>query len=162
MRNRGVLVALGIGCLVLAGCGVIALVLGVGGITLVGSAVAEPADIELGVIAPANVQVGESFSLLVRVRNLAAQSQTLDSIDITDEYLAGIRIQGADPGFSDVFSVLGYQSHTFRVPIPAGTELIVQFRAAAAQAGDFSGEMDICINTGSNCLTRPLRTVVSP
>ncbi len=162
MRNRGVIVALGIGCLLLAGCGVLALVLGVGGITLVGSSVAEPTEIELGVIAPANVQVGESFSLLVRVRNLAAQSQTLDSIDITDEYLTGIQIQGADPGYSEVFSVLGYQSHTFQIPIAAGTELIVQFRAAAAQAGDFSGEMDICINTGSNCFTRPLRTVVSP
>lgn len=162
MRNRGLLVGLGIGCLLLAGCGVLALVLGVGGIRAVGSAVAEPTEIELGVIAPANVQVGESFSLLVRVRNLAAQTQTLDSIDITDSYLAGIQIQGADPGYTEVFSVLGYQSHTFRVPIAAGTELIVQFRAAAAQAGDFGGEMDVCINTGGNCLTRPLRTVVSP
>ena len=162
MRNRGLLVGLGIGCLLLAGCGVLAVVLGVGGIKSLGSAVAEPTDIELGVIAPSDVQLGESFSLLVRVRNLAAQSQTLDSIDITDEYLAGVQIQGADPGYSEVFSVLGYQSHTFRVPIAAGTELIVQFRAAATQAGDFSGEMDVCINTGSNCMTRPLRTVINP
>ena len=162
MKNRGLLVGLGIGCLVLAGCGVIAVVLGVGSLSAIGTAIEDPADIELGVIAPQSVQAGNSFSLLVRVRNLASQTQTLDSIDIADEYLAGIQIQGSDPAFFESYSVFGYQSHTFQLPISAGSELIVQFRAAALQAGDYSGTIDVCINTGSNCLTRPLRTLVSP
>ena len=162
MRNRGLLVGLGIGCLLLAGCGVLAVVLGVGGIKAFGTAIKDPSDIELGVIAPETVQVGNSFSLLVRIRNLAGQPQTLDSIDLADEYLAGVQIQGSDPAFFASYAIFGYQSHTFQIPIAAGSELIVQFRATAAQAGDFSGTLDVCINTPSNCLTRPLRTVVTP
>ncbi len=162
MRNRGLLVGLGIGCLLLAGCGVLAVVLGLGGITAIGTSIKDPSDIELGVIAPDTVQVGNSFSMLVRIRNLAGKTQTLDSVDIADEYLAGVQIQGSDPAFFESYAIFGHQSHTFQIPIAAGTELIVQFRAAAAQAGDFSGTVDVCINTPSNCLTRTLRTVVTP
>jgi hypothetical protein len=162
VRNRGLLIGLGVGCLVLGGCTALVVALGFGSLSAIGSAIEAPSDIDLGVIAPATVQLNEGFSILVRIRNLAAQQQSLDSIDIADGYLAGVAIQGSDPGYSDAYSIFGYQSHTYRIPIPAGTELIVQFRAVAVQAGDFRGDMDVCINTGTHCLTRPLRTVVSP
>lgn len=180
--NRGLWIGLGVGCLVLLLCGGIAAVLALGGfVSFLGTsapiienampqieegleqmedAFAEPTGVEIGVIGPGTVSVGESFNLLVRVRNTAGQSQTLDSIDFAEEYLEGVSIQSADPSYSDSFSYPGFYSYTFERSIPAGSELTVQFRAQAEQSGDFEGALDVCINTPVNCVRETVRTSV--
>ena len=160
--NRGIIIAIGVGCLALLVCGVIAGVALTGGFTLLGSAIAEPENVEWGFIAPNSVAVGETFSVLVRVRNTAQENQVLDSIDITLDYLAGILIDSADPMFTETYEIVGYQSYTFERTIPPGTELMIQFRALARDAGDYLGEMDICINGPGNCTTKTIQTSVHP
>lgn len=166
MKNRGLLIGLGIGCLVLLACGAVVLVggalTGLFTISAVESAISPPTEVELGVIAPAQVTVGETFSILVRVSNNAAETQILDSIDIELSYLEGIRIESSDPPYSDTFEVFGYQSFTLLRDIPPGGEVVVQFRASALAAGNYRGDIDICVNTGGNCSTRVLHTAVGP
>ena len=161
-RNRGIIVAIGIGCLALLVCGVVVGVVLTGGFSILGSAIADPENVELGVIAPNSVAVGQTFSVLIPVRNTAAENQVLDSIDITEDYLAGILIDSADPMFIDTFEIIGYQSYTFERSIPPGAELMVQFRAQALDAGDYQGEIDICINGPGNCTTKNVQTTVQP
>lgn len=165
MKNRGLLIGLGIGCLVLIACAAVVVIGTVAGLFTIGSVTdsfAEPTEVEVGVIAPAEVSVGESFSILVRVTNTAAEPQVLDSIDIQLDYLEGIRIDSSDPAYSDTFEVFGYQSHTLQVNIPAGQEQVVQFRATGIAPGNYRGDIDICINSGGNCTTRVLHTAVNP
>jgi hypothetical protein len=189
--NRGLWIALGAGCLVVLLCGAVAAVLFFGGflsflntgrstienvvpeiqggldelqsgVDQMNDAFAEPTGIQIGVIGPGTVTAGESFNLLVRVTNTSADAQTLDSIDFGEEYLAGISILSADPGFSESFPYPGFYSYTFERSIPAGGEVAVQFRAQAEKSGDFEGPLDICINTPVNCLRETVRTSVSP
>lgn len=166
MKDRGLLIALGVGCLVLLACAAIVVVggtlTGLFTIGAVDSAISPPTDVELGVIAPGSAKVGETFGILVRVTNTAADTQVLDSIDIQLDYLEGIRIESTDPPYSDTFEVFGYQSYTLLQDIPPGRELVVQFTASAVAAGNYRGDIDICINTGGNCTTRVLHTVVEP
>ncbi|HEX9677075.1 MAG TPA: hypothetical protein VGA07_13960, partial [Anaerolineales bacterium] len=175
---------LGVGCLALLLCGAIAAVLFFGGfLSFLGTtapvieniipeiegnldeldnAFGAPTDIQIGVIGPGTVTVGETFNLLVRVTNTSAEAQSLDSIDFGEEYLAGISILSADPSFSDSFEYPGFYSYTFERSIPAGGELAVQFQAQAEQSGDFEGPLDICINSPVNCLNETVSTSVSP
>lgn len=189
--NRGLWIGLGVGCVVLLLCAVVAAVLIFGGflsfLTTSGSTIdnavpdiqgglddlqsgldemddafAEPTGIQIGVIGPGTVTAGESFNLLVRVTNTSAEAQTLDSIDFGEEYLAGISILSSDPAFTESFPYPGFYSYTFERSIPAGGEVAVQFRAQAEQSGDFEGMLDICINSPVNCLRETVRTSVSP
>ena len=189
--NRGLWIGLGVGCLALLLCGAVAAVLFFGGFlsflgttapvieniipeiegsldqlesgaTQLEDAFGAPTDIQIGVIGPGTVTVGETFSLLVRVSNTSAEAQTLDSIDFGEEYLGGIGILSADPSFSGSFEYPGFYSYTFERSIPAGGELAVQFQAQAEQSGDFEGALDICINSPVNCLNETVSTSVSP
>jgi hypothetical protein len=189
--NRGLWIGLGVGCLALLVCGGIAAALFFGGfLSFLGTAgtaieevapqiesdlatlesgvdeleneFAEPTDIRVEVVAPAAVKVGETFDLLVRVSNSAAEAQTLDSVDFGEEFLAGVRILSADPSYSDSFDYEGFTSFTFERSIPAGGELAIQFRAEALQAGDFAGPLDICINSPVNCLRDSVSASINP
>ncbi len=166
MRNRGLLIGLGIGCLVLLACAAVVIVGGaLTGLLTVGaveSAISPPSEVDLGVIVPAQAEVGESFNILVRVNNSAGETQVLDSIDIELSYLEGVRIESTDPPYSDTFEVFGYQSFTLLQDIPPGGEVEVQFQATAVAAGNYRGDIDICINTGGNCSTRVLHTAIEP
>jgi len=189
--NRGLWIGLGVGCLAVLLCGAVAAVLSFGrirsflsttapvieniipqiegnldqlesGATQLEDAFGAPTDIQIGVIGPGTVTVGETFNLLVRVTNTSAEAQSLDSIDFGEEYLAGISILSADPSFSDSFEYPGFYSYTFERSIPPGSELAVQFQAQAKQSGDFEGPLDICINSPVNCLNETVSTSVSP
>src|SRR3990170_5564107 len=189
--NRGLWIGLGVGCLALLVCGGIAAALFFGGfLSFLGTAApvienvipeiqgnldqlesgatqpedafAEPTDIQISIVGPGTVKVGETFDLLVRVTNTSAEAQSLDSIDFGEEYLAGISILSADPSFSGSFEYPGFYSYTFERSIPAGGELAVQFQAQAEQSGDFEGPLDICINSPVNCMNETVSTSVSP
>ena len=161
-KNRGLLIGIGLGCLALVTCASVT-----GGALILGGAIAlrdafsVPEDISVGVIAPATAQVGAPFSILVRVNNLASDEQMLDSIDIETSYLEGVVIESSSPDYVETFGIIGWQSYTYLQRIPPESELIVQIIAVPVAAGDYSGAIDVCINTGANCITRELRTIVT-
>ena len=51
-------------------------------------------------------------------------------------------------------------SYTFEQEISPGTTLVLQFFGVAVNTGDFSGSVDVCINSGSICTSFAARTVV--
>jgi hypothetical protein len=158
--NRKWIVPLAIGCSLLC---LIAVVVAV----LAGSAffrwlAEEPENVDVQVDTPITVTPDETFTIEISVENLGTEAQILDSIDITDSYLEGLAIQRAEPPFTESYSVpvVDYQSYTFRRTIQPGETLRVQLYVQPLKAGDFNGEIDVCIGSGSACLTFMARTVV--
>ncbi len=121
-----------------------------------------PSDVELFVEAPAMVQEGQEFTIVVRIKNTASETQTFVDLDIADAYLEGIVIKSTQPAFSDAMHVPidNTVSYSLGLPVAAGKEVKVTLRAAAVRSGDFSGDFDFCINSEITCLPYPVRTVV--
>lgn len=158
--DKRVLIGVGVGCAVL--CCLIAVVALAAGGVLVKWMLQEPENVNINTNIPIQVEAGEPVTLAIEIENLATESQTLHSIDITHSYLAGIELTEAVPPFSDSYPLplLEMESFTFQYPIPAGETVVVKFTGRAGQIGDFAGEMDVCINSSAVCSTFTLRTVV--
>lgn len=121
-----------------------------------------PTDVRVSVDAPDVVPLNEPFLVSVEVNNLSSDVQILDSIDIQDGYLEGIRMETAVPPFSDSYEIplVGYMSYTYLTTIPAGGSTQVDFEMVGIVEGEFVGDIDVCINNGSDCVTRQLVTEI--
>ena len=158
--NKKVIIGLGIGCAVLCVASIIIIVIAGG--ALIKWGLREPENVSIGVDTPVQVTQDESVTIKVQVENTATEPQLLHSIDISSEYLAGIAVKEAEPPFVESFSIplVDMQSYTFEQEISPGTTLVVQFFGVAVKTGDFSGNIDVCINSGAICTTFTARTVV--
>lgn len=159
MKQKWIL-PLAIGCGLL--CLIAAVVAGLGGVAFFDWLMEEPENVSIDVGTPVMATLGETFVLQVNIENLAQEAQVLDSIDIADTYLEGLSIQRAEPPFTESYAIalVEYQSYTFRRDIPPGETLAVRFYVVPTRAGDFGGDIDVCIGSGSSCLTFIVRTVV--
>ena len=133
-----------------------------GGLFFLLSSSTTPTDVQVTVDAPISVPLNEPYLVSINVQNLTAVSQILDSIDIQNSYLAEIRVEGVDPTYSDSFEIpwVGYQSYTFESTIPANRSIQVDFIMVGLTEGEYSGDVDICINNGSNCITKVVTTEI--
>lgn len=163
MRHKRLAIGLGIGCGVI---GVVCVVLAATALITGGAfmkwAMQTPEDVNIQVDTPPQTTKGESVVLKIQVENTAAESQSLHSIDISSEYLAGILMVNAEPPFTESQQIpfVDMQTYTFEQEIAPETTLVVQLFGTAIKAGDFSGQIDVCINSGSVCDTFHARTVV--
>jgi hypothetical protein len=121
-----------------------------------------PQNIEVSVQAPLRVKDGESFEIRARVRNTADEVQTLVDLDFSDRYLNGIAIESASPRFSEGTSYPEEHtfSYTFNLPVQPGAEAEIVLQARAVSPGDYSAELDFCINSPTSYLSYPIRTIV--
>ncbi len=113
--------------------------------------------------APQSTGLGDDLVIEITIQNNTSDAIILDSVDVDLSYLAGISINRAEPAFTDTFSlspVFEQQSYTFQQSIPPGSELVVEFLATATQAGEYSGAIDVCIDSGGNCRGHQVRTRV--
>lgn len=85
----------------------------------------------------------------------------LDSVDVSESYLEGISLVRTNPAYRDTLSILGFTRYEFQTPIPAGQTLQLGLQALALRAGEFRGEVDVCINSGFSCRTYQVRTMVA-
>lgn len=147
-----------VGCLVVAGILVVALVLSFD------SCFAEPEGVTVTAEAPLNVSRGARFTLVATVENHSAQPRKLIDIDVADEYLKGVAIETTEPPFQSAEHVPidNTVSHSFDLTIPANGKVEVRFTALAAQPGDFAGDLDFCIDSETRCISRNVRTIVEP
>jgi hypothetical protein len=141
--------------------GVIVLVFA--GSTLFDGFLDEPEDVVIDVNVPLQAQKGNRIMFTVTVQNTSSDSQVLDSIDISTDYLSGVPIEDSQPKYIEDYPIplVEYHSFTFQQSIGPGETLVVQFFGFALKSGDFSGPFDVCIGTGSNCSTFTGRTVIS-
>jgi hypothetical protein len=156
LKPLHVVVLLGCGCLVVCVAATIALVLGFGW------AVSEPEDVTVRADAPLEVPRGERFQVVAVARNGDRRARRLVDLDVADEYLRGIVVEGSEPPFDDAMHVPldNTVSHSYGLEIAPGQEVRVVFTMYAAHAGDYSGDIDFCIDSEVRCLSYPVRTIV--
>ncbi len=111
--------------------------------------------------SPELVSAGEEFVILVSLENIDSEYHFLDSIDVGISYLEGIEIEESIPPYYDRFVVGdGTYSHSYYDDIFAGETLDVYFFATALQTGSYTGALDICIDTVSDCIFRDISITV--
>jgi kynurenine formamidase len=156
--NRKLILGIFAGLVVL--CTIASVAVGLWGTSLWQRVSEEPEGVRASVEAPSSVAQGESFVIRISVENLTGDAMVLDSVDIAEGYLAGIDILEADPAYSESFSLPfgGVQSYRFDQDIPANQTLIVRLTAQGKTTGEFSGAIDVCVDSGVHCLTFETRT----
>jgi hypothetical protein len=157
MKTSKVLAVLGVGCLILVFAAGVAFVMGLRWLS------SEPEDIKVQVAVPVSVQEGQTFELKATVLNESNRARKLVDLDIADEYLAGLAVQSASPPFESSMHVPvdNSLSHTFNLDIPPKGRVDVTVTLYAARAGDYSGDLDFCIDSEVHCVTYVVRTVVA-
>lgn len=122
----------------------------------------DPKDVEVTVDCPVSVAKGDEFIITATVKNTSKSEQTLVGLDIGDNYLEGVAITKTEPDNSEASHVpiSNIVSYIFDLPVGAGKEITVNLHAKALKTGDFSADIDFCINSDYSFLTKTLRTVV--
>ena len=153
-----------IGCLSLLVCGIVGIVSGVGGLAWIGSQ--SPQNVNIDLNTPVEVLAGESLTFEISITNVGTESVVLNSIDISTNYLGGFQVLETDPPYIEAtqYDALGggetFQTYYFQIPISAGENLTIVFHAQALTEGDFSGLVDVCIDSEINCESDIARTIV--
>lgn len=119
--------------------------------------------IEASISAPLSVALDEPFDITVHIKNTASVSQSLVDLDVAQGYLSGVAIRSASPPYKEStgLPLNGGTSLTFKHSIPANGELVVVLHAVGVQEGDFSGDIDLCINSSFGFVTHQVRTMVT-
>lgn len=147
---------------VLGGCALLAIVAGVALVLGLRWAISEPEGVEVVVEAPLEVARGERFRVLAKARNVGDEPRRLVDVDVADAYLEGIVVESTTPPFRDAMAVPidDTMSYSFDLEMAPGGEASVAFSMFAAHVGDFSGDIDFCIDSETRCLSYPVRTLV--
>lgn len=158
MSTAKVIALLGGGCLLLVVLAFAAMFLGVQWLSK------EPEGVRVEVTAPLEVTVGDQFEVVAAVRNLSDSRHTLVDLDIAQEYLAGLAVQGSQPPFRDASHVpIDHTvSHSYDLTIRPDEEAKIVLSVVAVREGDYSGDFDFCIDSEVHCLSYPARTIVRP
>lgn len=166
-KNKKPIVWIGIGvgaCLLISACVFGAISLGVGGLFWLGSQT--PENIITDIDIPVSSEVGDNIVFEITITNTGTNTIKLNSIDISLNYLDGISVEYTTPPYTETSQYGGwiddelYQSFYYTQLIEPGETLSIVFYGQAILAGDFSGELDICIDSESNCQTNIVRTII--
>lgn len=127
-----------------------------------GGARQSPGSVAITVTAPEAVRRNEPFAIEVVVQNRMAEPQTIDSIDISRDYLAAITLEEAVPAFTEALTIplVGFESFTFLQTIPPNGRTTITLIMSGAEEGTFAGELDVCVNSGNVCQLFPLETTI--
>lgn len=123
-----------------------------------------PSNITIRAESPLTVKQGEQFTFKIIIENLDSQSQSLQSIDFTGDYVSNIAIMQTDPPWvqSQNMSFLNLQSYVYNRHLPAGAAVEIVFHARALNLGDHMGGYDVSINNDFEYLSDTIRTIVLP
>lgn len=134
----------------LAIIGAIAVVCGGGGVVLVawlGFSAGPPEGIVVDISRPDRVTVGESFELVVTVRNETDREREIQDIDFYEPLLNGVIVDGVVPPASAVDPSFGFATYTFNRSLSAGAEEVFTFSMTATTPGIYSGDLDVSIDS---------------
>jgi len=152
------------GCLAIVICIAAVCLLGFGGLVWLGSQT--PDNVEVKVNAPISANVGDEVQIQVSITNTGSDVLELSSIDISLNYLNGFTITQVTPPYANVdqYDSLGgdetFQNYYFHHPIEPGITLTIILEGTAVLPGDFSGDIDVCIDSDFNCTTNIQRMVI--
>lgn len=148
----------------LIGCGV-----ALGLVVLVAAAIVgwlmyvavDPEGVAVATEAPAEVRVGEEFTMAVIIMNEREKKPFhLTDIDIAEEYLEGFIILGSEPRAKSNQHVPfdNTRSFSFNRKLPPRESMRFEFRLRPRVAGFYSGDVDVC--EGQRFLSAGLQTQV--
>jgi hypothetical protein len=157
LMNQKTLIILGAGCAI--ACLALTALLAIGGYALF-NAVSEPEDISTTVTAPTSARIGEKIEISVIIANQSSQSRELNSIDIYTSYLDGILIEGTQPAYSSFSNFNDFHTYYFERNLSPNETLSITFFGEAIKTGDFSGDLDTCIDSEISCTTDFLRIII--
>lgn len=164
-KSRGPYFWIGIGvgaCVLLTVCIIGVMSLSMGGLVWLGSQT--PENISSNIDVPLSSEIGEYVELVITVTNIGDSSIDLNSIDFSLNYLDGFDIDYSTPPYDETsqFDALNekFQSFYFSQSIDPGDSLTVIFYGQAILPGDYSGALDICIDSLANCQTNIVRTLI--
>jgi hypothetical protein len=120
-------------------------------------------NIEASVSAPLLVELNEPFVITIRIKNTAETAQSLIDLDVAKDYLRGIAVGDSSPPFKESTGLPmdGGTSYTFNHSIPAHGEFVVTLQAVGVEEGDYTGDIDVCINSAMAFTTHQVRTKVT-
>ena len=162
--NKKTMTWIAVGCLVVIVCILAVVLFGFGGLMWLGSQSPENANVQ--VTAPISAAVGEDVEILVTITNTSDKAMELSSIDFSLNFLNGFTVSQVEPPYTETsqYDALGgdetFQSYYFYRTIAPGETLRIVFNAKAVLSGDFSGNVDVCIDSDFNCVTNIPRTVI--
>lgn len=119
-----------------------------------------PENVNAYVDTPAVVSKDSDFSFTVIVENTDSTSHQLRSIDIEESFLEGIYITSTEPRTAEEYDAFGMHVFEFNKEIPANSELEIVFYSKAVKTGDYSGDLDTCIDGDASCHFGFIRMIV--
>jgi hypothetical protein len=129
----------------------LAVILAIGGGSLVYALGDAPADVDVEVSGPENVAVGESFTIDFAITNTALSVQTLDDIDLDADAVDSLAIVSSEPSFIEATRSGDTHTYWFEREITPGSTLNVSFTAVASEAGTYPLWISVCINSAWSC-----------
>lgn len=121
-----------------------------------------PEQVDVSFVYPTHVKLGDSFDIEVRIKNLSNRPRVLDSVDVYDDFLAGILVETSTPRWRGSSHLYGqFVTYDFQIEIPPNAEIAIKFHGRALRQGDFMGNWDACIDGPASCVTEVVRTIVS-
>ena len=155
---------IGGGCLVILACVIAVFIFGFGGLVWLG--LQSPDNVNVSVDSPISANVGEDIEIRITVTSTSSESLELSSIDFSMNFLSGFTITDVNPPYSDIgqYNVPGggetFQTYYFYRNIAPGDTIVLTFSGKAVLQGDFSGIIDVCIDSDFNCESNIARTLI--
>jgi len=119
-----------------------------------------PEEVKVDIDVPITAEAGSDFNFTVTVQNTDDKTHELRSIDIDETFLEGVFVVSTSEDLTDEYTVFGFHVFEFKKNIPANSDLTVTFNARAVKEGDFSGDVDICIDGDAKCTSRVTRILI--
>jgi hypothetical protein len=123
---------------------------------------AAPADVGLAVDPPGPVTAGEPFALTIRLTNTTDRPQTLVSLDIPRDDLAGLHVLQPRPTPGHHLSPAGRRSLVYNRTLPAGETVPVTLHAVATRPGVRRTTIEASINADFAFVSAVVRLDVRP
>jgi hypothetical protein len=152
------------GCIAGLVCAIAVCIFGFGGLSWLGSQSAD--EITTTMDFPNEVQAGDSFEFTIHITNISSSTVELKSVDFSMNYLGGILIDSTEPAYTttDQYDAIGgeetFQSYYFNKSIAPDETITLKFYVKAISVGDYSGTIDICVNSDFNCQSNIARTII--
>ena len=105
-----------------------------------------PEGITLDMDLPDAVYAGDSFDLVLTIRNDKPNDRSLMDVDFWSPLLDGVTVSSVDPKPNRVDDNF-WPTYIFNQTIPANGELVITFSALADAPGVYAGELDISVDS---------------
>jgi hypothetical protein len=140
------------------GCGILGVIIVIGLCLLVVVATiihlgTEPGSIHVqATVDKRTVAVGDTFTIEVTVENVDLNSLTITGVGLDEDLLKGAAVQASDPAYRAVkardYPVYGtWDEFTLDHELAGGRTLILTLTLTATQAGSYSGDVTVWIDS---------------